>query len=94
MPTSPLAEREATKPMFRTVLVTVVLLPFAFGNAAAHGCSPEGEATLVSAGGVYVTAVRAVFQESNGRAGLQSSAGSCEDDNGRLISWVADARVA
>lgn len=80
--------------LFRTLLVTAILLPFAFAPASAASCPPAGEPTLLDVGGVYVTGAPAVFQESNGRAGLQSSAGSCEDDNGRLLSWAADTQVA
>lgn len=78
--------------MLRTLLVTALLLPFAFGHAAAHGCPSHDDAAL-ALGGVYVTEDHALFVESNSVAGLQRSAGSCEDENGRTRSWVPDTSV-
>ena len=79
--------------MLRTILVTALLLPFAFGNAAAHGPCAHGEDAALAVGPFYVTAGPSVRQESNGHAGLQSTGGSCEDENGRLVSWNPDMLV-
>ena len=79
--------------MLRTLFVTALLLPFAFGHAAASSCPPVDAAAVTVPGVLYVTAGGSLFLETNQRAGLQSSAGSCEDDNGRPITWVADTRV-
>jgi hypothetical protein len=89
----PLAPREDPS-MIRTLLVTSLLVPLAFvPTALAHDC-PPADPVLLDVGGVYVTDAPGVFQESNDVAGLQSAAGSCEDDNGRLVVWDADTRLA
>lgn len=78
--------------MFRAILITALLVPLAFvPHALAHECPVADEA--IDLGGVYVTPTPGVFQETNGVPGLQSTAGSCVDDNGRDYSWAADTRI-
>lgn len=72
-----------------------LLVVFAFvPTAQAAGCPPEGEATLAGVDGVVLVGADGhVYQDSNGVPGLQSTAGSCTDDNGRDRSWAADTLV-
>lgn len=80
--------------MFRILIVAALLIPLSFASAHSDSCPPAGEATLAAVGGYYVTATPAIFQETNSRAGLQTSAGECDPGNGRdPISWVADSQI-
>lgn len=79
--------------IYRTLLVTALLLPFAVGHAVAHGACAHGEDAATAVGPLYVTATPGLFQESNDHPGLQSAGGSCEDDNGRLVRWDADTKI-
>ncbi|HUR68823.1 MAG TPA: hypothetical protein VM370_06210 [Candidatus Thermoplasmatota archaeon] len=78
--------------MLRTLVITAMIALALVPQASAAGCIPE-EATLVAAGGLYVTASGGVYQESNGKTGLQSTGGSCTDDNGRDSVWGADTKL-
>jgi hypothetical protein len=78
--------------IYRTLLVTALLLPFAFGNVAAHGCA-HGEVAATAVGPLYVAGT-SIYQESNTHTGLQTAGGSCENDDGRLIVWAADTQLA
>lgn len=78
--------------MSRALLVAALIVPLAFvPTAAAHECPTHDDALRAS--GFYVVPTPGVYRESNGVAGLQSTAGSCTDDHGREFSWAADTRV-
>lgn len=75
-----------------SIVVGVLLVP-AFASATGP-CPAGAESVLVSMnGGLYLTADGRVFQETNTIAGLQSTAGSCTDENGWTSEWPADTRL-
>jgi len=80
--------------MIRIALALLVPLALLSPTAAAHVCPDEAPgATAIEPLGLYLTQDPSVWQETNTYHGLQKTAGSCVDDNGREYSWAADTRV-